>query len=81
MKKLTLSLDEDIIEFAHKLAKEKNDSISNMVGEFFRNMHKNRKEYVPRNPVIKSLYGYYKGRSLPNSKKEMQEILLQKHLK
>ena len=81
MKKLTLSLDEETIALAHKLAKENNDSISNMVGTFLRDAQKNRKEYVPRNPVVKSLYGYYKGRSIPNSKKEMLEILLQKHLK
>ena len=81
MKKLTLSLDEDIIEFAHKLAKEKNDSISNMVGEFFRNMHKNRKEYVPRNPALRQLYGILEGADIPRDKKGIRELILQKHLK
>ena len=81
MKKLTLSLDEETIAIAHKVAKENNDSISNMVGNFFRDKQKSRKEYQPDHPVVKSLYGYYKGRSIPNDKKAMLDLLLQKHLK
>ncbi len=81
MKKLTLSLDEETIEFAHKLAKEKNDSISNMVGDFFRDMHKNRKEYVPDHPVVRELYGSFKGATVPKDKKAMREALLQRYLK
>ena len=80
MKKLTLSLDEETIAFAHKLAKQNNDSISNMVNGFFQSMRPNRKEYQPRHPEVRELYGYTKDRPIPD-KKVLREILLQKHLK
>ena len=81
MKKLTLSLDEETIAIAHRMAKEKNDSISNMVGDFFRNAQKNRKEYVPDHPTVRKLYGILKGSDIPMDKKAIRELILQKHLK
>ena len=81
MKKLTLSLDEETIAIAHKLARANNDSISNMVADFFRSLQKDRAEYVPRNPALRQLYGILEGADIPRDKKAIRELILQKHLK
>ncbi len=86
--KLTLSLDKETIEFAHKLAKESNDSISNNSASswansicFFRHAQKRREEELPMHPTLKHLAGRYKNASFPNDKRAMLDILLEKHLK
>ena len=81
MKKLTLSLDEETIAIAHKLARANNDSISNMVGNFFRDMQKPRTEYVPDHPTVRKLYGILKGSDIPMDKKAIRELILQKDRK
>jgi hypothetical protein len=78
--KLTLSLDQETIAFAHELARESNDSISNMVVAFFRNARKRQGEYQPQHPAVKRLYGCMKGEPVPD-KRAMLEMMLQKHLK
>lgn len=78
--KLTLSLDKELIDFAHKLAKDSNDSISNMVASILRSARKSSPGgEEPVNPVVASLYGRYKKKPLPD-KDEMKKKLLRKHL-
>ena len=77
---MTLSMDRELIGFAHKLAEETGDSISNMVAAFLRRARKREQEYVPRHPVVRSLYGSARGAALPRDKKAMREVLLRKHL-
>jgi hypothetical protein len=79
--KLTLSLDQDLIEFAHRLAKESGDSVSNMVAAFLRHARKTRQGEGPAatHPAVASLYGRYRKKPLPE-KGEMKKRLLRKHL-
>jgi hypothetical protein len=77
--KLTLSLDKNLIEFAHKLARDSNDSISNMVVTMFRNMRENASDYRPQNALVRKLHGYTRRKPLPD-KEVMREKLLKKHV-
>ena len=77
--KLTLSLDKDLIEFAHKVARESGDSISGMVASFLRRAQRHSAGYQPDHPLVKKLYGRRRRRPLPD-KKILQEKLLRKHL-
>lgn len=77
--KLTLSLDRDLIEFAHRLAKESDDSISNMVAAFLRHARKSREGGEASHPAVAGLYGRYRKKPLPE-KDEMKRRLLRKHL-
>jgi hypothetical protein len=77
--KLTLSLDKELIEFAHRLARESNDSISNMVSTLLRNAMKNRMEPPSYHPSVRQLYGYTRKKPLPD-KEEMRKEMLKKHL-
>jgi hypothetical protein len=79
--KLTLSMDEDLIRFAHELARKNNESISAMVAAFLRGMQKRETAYQPRHPFVKSLYGFAKNVEIPADKKALREELLQRHLK
>jgi hypothetical protein len=80
MKKLTLSLGEETIALAHKLARERRDSISHMVEEYFRSLKKPETTYVPEHPRVRKLYGIFKGASLPSDKKALRELHAQKYL-
>lgn len=79
--KLTLSLDRELIDFAHRLAKESDDSISNMVASFLRHARKVRQgeESGGGHPAVTGLYGRYRKKPLPD-KEEMKNRLLRKHL-
>jgi hypothetical protein len=79
--KLTLSMDEDLIHFAHELAQEKNDSISSLVAAYFRGLQKQRLNTAELHPSVRKMLGSYEGRGLPKDKTEMLERHLQKHLK
>lgn len=79
--KLTLSLDKETIEFAHKLARESNDSISNMVGTFFKHARKRREKDKPLHPALKRLQDFTKSMSFPEDKRAMMDVLLKKHLR
>jgi hypothetical protein len=71
--KLTLSMDEELIRFAHELAREKNESISNMVAAYFLSLKKKRFDPSELHPDVRKMLGAFKGSSIPKSKKEMRE--------
>lgn len=79
--KLTLSMDEDLIRFAHELAREKNESISSIVAGYLQKLRKKREPYVPRDPLVRKLYGYAKHIDIPKDKKAIREEMLQRHLR
>lgn len=71
-KKLTLSIDEDLIEFAHRFSKETNKSISKMVEEYLLELKKqNNKNNI--NPRVNSLYGIFENKPIPD-KKELRKM-------
>ena len=74
--KLTLSMDEDLVRFAHDLAREKNESISSMVAAYFRGLKRKRFDPSELHPDVRKMMGAYKGGSLPKDKKEMRERYL-----
>ncbi len=54
-KKLTLSIDSDLIKFAHNFASKTNQSISKIVEEYFIQLKKQESEYFA-DPKIDNLY-------------------------
>jgi len=71
-KKLTLSIDEDLIEFAHHFSKETNKSISKMVEEYLLELKKqNNKNNI--NPRVEGLYGIFEDKPIPG-KKELRKM-------
>ncbi|MDI3548601.1 MAG: hypothetical protein PWR10_2253 [Halanaerobiales bacterium] len=75
-KKLTLSIDEDLIKFAHHFSKETNQSISKMVEEYFLQLKKqeNKNKVHPR---IENLYGIFEDQPIPD-KKELRKMFYEK---
>jgi (p)ppGpp synthase/HD superfamily hydrolase len=71
-KKLTLSIDEDLIKFAHQFSKETNQSISKMVEEYLLQLKKQNNDYNV-NPRIKNLYGIFEDQPIPD-KKELRKM-------
>ncbi len=60
-KKLTLSLDDAIIERAKKYASDKRESLSEMVENYFRLVTSNyKKEEKKLSPIVKELLGSIK---------------------
>ena len=71
--KLTLSMDEDLIRFAHELAREKNESISSMVATYFSGLRKNRFDPSELHPDVRKMLGAFKGAHTPKTKKALRE--------
>ncbi|AZO94907.1 DUF6364 family protein [Halocella sp. SP3-1] len=71
-KKLTLSIDEDLIKFAHHFSKETNKSISKMVEEYFLEL-KNQNNKNNMNPRVENLYGIFENQPIPD-KKELRKM-------
>ncbi len=75
-KKLTLSIDEELIKFAHHFSKETNQSISKMVEEYLLRLKKHNDEDSV-NPRIENLYGIFEDQPIPD-KKELRKIFYDK---
>lgn len=56
-KKLTLRLDEEIIERAKQLARERGDSVSGMTERYFRNLSEPRESGEGTSPMIARMRG------------------------
>ncbi len=57
-KKLTLSLNQEIIERAKKFAKENNTSLSKMIESYFDSLTERKsKDEIKTTPLVKSLSG------------------------
>ena len=80
-KKLTLSLDDAIIERAKKYALVKRKSLSEMVENYFRVITSNyKKEEKKLSPTVQELLGSIKVSNDFDYEKEKYEYLKEKHL-
>ena len=80
-KKLTLSLDQTIIEKAKKYAKENNTSLSKMIEAYFdslTNIESNKNE-IQITPLVESLCGVIDLHKDFDYKKSKAAYLLEKH--
>lgn len=71
--KLTLSMDEDLIRFAHELAREKNESISSIVAGYLSGLRKKRFDVSELHPDVQRMLGSYQGRDFPKTKQELRD--------
>jgi len=71
-KKLTLSINDDLIDFAHEFSEETNQSISHIVEEYLIEL-KNQKERNSKEPnltkKIEDLYGAFEDQPIPDKDK------------
>jgi len=77
-KKLTLSVDEELIRFAHAYAEQTGISISKIFEQY---LQKLRETTLNQNinPLLKALYGSYKEKPLP-SKSDLKKYFHEKIL-
>ena len=75
-RKLTLSLDSSIIEFAHNFSKKTQKPISEIIENYFMELKEQSTTELPKN--LEELYGIFEGFDSPN-KKELRRIFHEKH--
>jgi hypothetical protein len=78
-KKLTLSIDEEVIEQAKELAARENTSVSGMFTRMIRGMARRTKNEIPISPAVRKLIGIAK---LPKGKTYediLTEALMEKY--
>ncbi len=80
--KLTLTIEQEIIEQAKIYAKEKNRSLSDIIENFLKILTKEDKKQGNDNlsPITKSLKGTFKAPKNIDYKKELKKRLDQKYL-
>jgi hypothetical protein len=76
--KLTLRLDEELIENAKKEARHRGTSLSQMVADYFRGINSRRNSRTGLPPVTASLRGSLKGKKLDRGhyKRHLEEKYL-----
>ena len=81
-KKLTLTIEEDIIKFAHELSDKNNQSISNMIENYFITLkkQKNDNDENELSKKVKEITGFFSEDKLPQDKKEMRKIFHEKSI-
>ena len=75
-RKLTLSLDSDIIDFAHSFSKKTNKPISQLVETYFIELKQHNKTTLPKD--LEELYGIFEGIKVPE-KKELRRMFHEKN--
>ena len=75
-KKLTLSLDSRIIDFAHTFSKKVNKPISQLVENYFTSVKEQTTAALPKN--LGELYGIFEGIKTPE-KKELRKMFHEKN--
>ena len=77
-KKLTLNIEDNLIEFAHNYSKKTKQSISSIIEKYLSRL---KEEAEPGNlsPAAKELYGILEKEPLPD-KKEMRKALYEKSI-
>jgi len=80
--KLTLVLEQEIIQKAKDYAKQKNRSLSNIIENYLKSLTKDetKKDAVKISPVVKSLRGSFKLPKDFDYKEELVRALEKKHL-
>ena len=80
--KLTLVLEQEIIQKAKDYAKQKNRSLSNIIENYLKSLTKDetKKDAVKISPMVKSLRGSFKLPKDFDYKEELVKALEKKHL-
>ncbi len=80
--KLTLTIEQEIIERAKNYAKEKNRSLSDIIENYLKILTKEtqKKKTNKLNPIVKSLKGSFKMPKNIDYKKELKNRLEEKYL-
>ena len=80
--KLTLTIEQEIIQRAKEYAKDKNRSLSDIIENYLKTLTKEEKakELKKLNPVVKSLKGSFKMPKNMDYKKELRNRLEEKYL-
>jgi len=80
--KLTLTIEQEIIERAKNYAKEKNRSLSDIIENYLKMLTKSeQKQKIEKlNPIVKSLKGSFKMPKDMDYKKELRSRLEEKYL-
>ena len=76
--KLTLSIDKEIIKFAHGLSEKTDQSISSMVEKYFIDLKEVQNKDQEISSRVKKLTGIFAGEEFPEDKKEMRKIFHEK---
>lgn len=66
-RKLTLSIDEELIKFAHRFAKHSKQSISHMIEEYLNSLRK-QKANSDLSKKTQALYGIFSTENIPGKK-------------
>ncbi len=79
--KLTLTLEKEVIEIAKRFAKEKDQSLSELVENYFKILTKDLKKgkSIDLSPKVKSLKGILRVKEDFDYKKVLAEEILKKH--
>jgi len=75
-RKLTLSLDSKIVDFAHDFSKKTNRPISKIIENYFRELKEQNPTALPKD--LEELYGIFEGADAP-SKKELRAMFHEKN--
>lgn len=79
--KLTLTIEQTIIEKAKKYALAKGRSLSDIVENYLKAITRDeKKESIDLTPIVKSLKGTFKAPEVIDYKKELSERLSEKYL-
>lgn len=80
--KLTLTIEQEIIEKAKEYAKDRNRSLSDIIENYLKILTKEEKvmNSKPLNPVVKSLKGSFKMPKNMDYKKELRNRLEEKYI-
>lgn len=80
-KKLTLTIEKDVIKNAKEYSKEKGQSLSELVENYFKLLTKDRREITPEqlSPNIQRLRGIIKSKDKLDTKKILEEELTKKY--
>lgn len=73
--KLTLSLDSNVVDFAHAFSKRCNKPISKIVENYFIKLKEQNIMELPKD--IEELYGIFEGMDIPD-KKELRKMFHEK---
>ena len=78
--KLTLTIEQTIVEKAKEYAQEKNKSVSRIVEEYLKNLSENNNTFVPQNEIISPITDSLVGMFSDNGKK-YKEMLAEARMK
>jgi len=78
--KLTLTMEESVIEQAKKYAKSKGQSLSDLIENYLKTTTRHQQEETGLTPIVKSLKGSFKASEDFDYKEEVAKRLAEKYL-